>query len=85
MLKVRPWDLKKLHKHEIILEEGEFHNKFYIIRTGHLELTRRVWKVIHEQPLEIIQLKTEKKIVKERTHEIPELTPVELDVISREK
>ena len=50
---------KKEKEYELFTEIGkdsetEFHNKFYIIRKGQLALSRKVWKVIKEEPLEII-------------------------------
>ena len=71
MLKQRPWILKKLYKGEKIITEGSDHKKFYIIRYGQIELTRKVKKVLKSKPLEIIRLQTEKNIVKDKTHEVP--------------
>lgn len=75
MLNARRWELTTFYKDRQIVTEGQRHPYFYIIRTGSVEVTRKVWKNITAAGIEDARLETEKEIIKDKTHLLPPPSP----------
>jgi hypothetical protein len=46
MLKGRTWETTTFYKDKQIVSEGQKHPFFYMIRSGAVEVTKKVWKTI---------------------------------------
>jgi len=74
MLK-RPWELTTFSKDKQVVTEGQKHPYFYILRSGEVEVTKKVWKTITSNVIDDVRLETEKDILKDKTHKLPLPTP----------
>jgi hypothetical protein len=80
-LKTRGWDGETHVRHKLLVREGQNQDQFFVVRSGHLELSRRVSKLIDPKSrLADVQLSTERSLLKDSVHEItkPPVSPSHL-------